>query len=263
MLHTAPSEHPQQIDYVYVGCICFLTFGVVPLGLATFSLQRLLLQPADSVLFGPTPIGEMMCLVPIILIGFVLSTMAAVPLTTWIRRGLGMPDIVPRVPVAAWAQSIKQSLNWRLAGVIAAVILITVGAKGLGSYFYVTESGVSVRPPLESSMRHYEWKDVTTVRVRCIHSMVKSKNRFRYILKMSDGYEVDLSTALGATTEKVRAAYAARFAESIPSHLNTVPSILYEFDVSQDGLALLGEKRGILLPNAIREQVLAHGGTLQ
>jgi hypothetical protein len=92
---------------------------------------------------------------------------------------------------------------------------------------------------------------------------VKSKNRFRYILKMSDGYEEDLSSALGATTQKVRAAYAARFAESIPSHLNTVPGISYDFDVSEDGLARLGEKRGIALPNAIREQVLAHGGTLK
>jgi hypothetical protein len=92
---------------------------------------------------------------------------------------------------------------------------------------------------------------------------MKSKNRFRYILEMSDGYEVDLRPALGATTQKVRAAYAARFAESIPSHLNTVPNILYEFNVSQDGLALLGEKRGMVLPNALREQVLPHGGTLQ
>jgi hypothetical protein len=263
VLHTAASEHPQQTDYIYVGVVCLLVFGVVPVGVAAFSLQRLSLQPADSVLFGSTLLGEIMCLVPIILIGFVLSMMAAWPLTRWIRRGLGMPEIIPPFPIGSWVQSTKQSLNWRLAGGIAGAILITVEAKGLGSYFYVTESGVSVRPPLDFSMRHYEWKDVTTVSVRCIRSMVKSKNRFRYILKMSDGYEVDLSTALGATTEKVRAAYAARFAESIPSHLNTVPSILYEFDVSQDGLAVLGEKRGTLLPNAIREQVLAHGGTLQ
>lgn len=261
----APSEHPQQTDYVYVGCICFLIFGVVPLGVAAFSLQRLLLQPADSVLFGPTPIGEMMCLVPIILIGFVLSIMAAQPLAKWIRRSLKMPDKAPLI-VAARAGSIIDwlSINWRLVGGIAGVILVLVAAKGFGSYFYVTESGVSVRPPLEFSVRHYEWKEVAAVRVRCIHStIVKSKNRFRYILKMSDGYEVDLSYALSTITQKLRAVYAARFAESIPSHLNTVPNILYEFDVSRDGLALLGEKRGMLLPNAIREQVLAHGGTVQ
>jgi hypothetical protein len=240
-------------------CICIL-LGIIPLGVAIFGLQRLLLQPADSVLFGPTPLGVLMCLVPTILIGLVLSFMAARPLSHWIRRGLRMPDIDPPFPVAAWAQSI----DWRLPARVAAVILIAVAAKGLGSYFYVTESVISVRPPLEFSMRHYEWKDVTTVRVRCIHSaVVKSKNRFRYILDMSDGYEVDLSSALSAITQKRRAAYAARFAESIPSHLNTLPNILYEFNVSQDGLALLGEKRGMVLPNAIRKQVLAHGGTLQ
>jgi hypothetical protein len=152
--------------------MCIL-FGIVPLGVAVFGLQRRLLQPADSVLFGPTTLGEFMCLVPTILIGLVLSFMAARPLTNWIRRGVGMPDIDPPFPVAAWAQSI----DWRLAARVAAVILIAVAAKGVGSYFYVTERGISVRPPLEFSMRHHEWKDVTTVRVRCIHSIVvKSKN---------------------------------------------------------------------------------------
>ena len=112
-------------------------------------------------------------------------------------------------------------------------------------------------------MRHYEWKEVTTVRVRCIQSIVKRKNLFHYVLKMSDGYEVDLSGALSGITYKRRAAYAARFAEVVPSHLNTVQNILYDFDVSEDGLVLLGENRGMVLPNAIREQVLAHGGTLQ
>jgi hypothetical protein len=174
-----------------------------------------------------------------------------------------MPDIAPPVPVAAWAQSIKQSINWRLAGGIAGVILISIGAKGLGSYFYVTEDGVSVRPPLEFSMRHYEWKDVTTVSVRCRHSLTRSKSRFRYILRMSDGYEVDLSLALLGPTAKLRAASAARFAESISSRLNMVPSIRYEFDISQDALASLGKRHGVVLSNALREQVLAHGGTLQ
>jgi len=265
VLHTATSEPSQQTNYVFVVVACVCVFIIaVPLAVAVSSLQRLL-QPADSVLFGPTENGVIMFLVPTILIGLVLATAAALILNKWIRRGLGMPEMAPIPALAAYArvESIWQSINWRLAGGIAGVILILVGAKGFGSYFYVTESGVSVRPALEFSMRHYEWKDVTTVSVRCIHSIVKSKNRFRYILKMSDGYEEDLSSALVATTQKVRAAYAARFAESIPSHLNTVPGISYDFDVSEDGLARLVEKRGIALPNAIREQVLAHGGTLK
>jgi hypothetical protein len=245
--------------------VCILIFGVVPLGVATFSLQRLLLQPADSVLFGPTPTGELMCVVPIILVGSVLSFMAALPLAKWIRQGLKMPDIAPLFPVAARAQlqSIKQSTNWRLAGGIAGVILISIEAKGLGSYFYVTENGVSVRPPLEFSMRHYEWNDVTTVRVRCRDSMSKSKLQFRYVLEMSNGQEVELSKALNGASAKLRAASAVRFAEFIPSRLNMVPSIRYGFDISQDALASLGERHGVVLSNALREQVLAHGGTLQ
>jgi hypothetical protein len=92
---------------------------------------------------------------------------------------------------------------------------------------------------------------------------MKRNNQFLYILTMSDGYEVELSRALDATTEELRASYAARFAESIPSQLNTVPSIVYKFNVSRDGLASLGENRGMVLPNAIRDQVLTHGGALQ
>jgi hypothetical protein len=208
-------------------------------------------------LFGPTVIGEIMWLVPTLAIGLIPPITAARVHAKWIRRSLRMPDIDPPFPVAAWVQSI----NWRLVGGIAGVILILVGAKGFGSYFYVTEGGVSFRPPLEFSMRHYEWKDVTTVGVRCRY--MGGKFRFRYILKMSDGYEVDLRLALRGTTANLRAASAARFAESIPPHLNRVPGIRYEFEVSQQGLALLDERHGVVLSNALREQVFAHGGRLQ
>jgi len=238
-----------------------LVFGIVPFGFAAFGLQRLLLKPADSVLFGPTLDGGLMFLVPTILIGFVLSMMAARPLTNWIRRGLSMPE---RVPFAWWAELVTQAMYWRFAGGLAGLILIAVGAKGLGSYFYLTESSVSVRPPLEFSMRHYQWKDVTTVSVRCRHSIiVKTKNRFRYLLTMSDGYEVDLSQALLGATSHLRAASAAHLAETISLCLYMVPSIRYEFDVSQDGLTSLDESHGVVLANALREQVLAHGGRLE
>jgi hypothetical protein len=112
-------------------------------------------------------------------------------------------------------------------------------------------------------MSHYEWKDVTTVRLHCRDSMSKRKRRFRYVLEMFNGQEVDLSKALYGASAKLRAASAVRFAEFIPSHLNAVPSIRYEFDISQDALASLGKRHGVALSNALREQVLAHGGTLQ
>jgi hypothetical protein len=140
------------------------------------------------------------------------------------------------------------------------VILFAVGAQGFGSYFYLTEYGVSVRPPLEFSMRHNEWKDVTIASVRCRY--VTRKLRFRYFIKMSDGCEVELSNALLGATAKLRAASAARLAASI-SRLSIAPGILYEVDVSQDALATLGRRYGDVLSNALREQVLAHGGTLQ
>ncbi|MGH8767657.1 MAG: hypothetical protein ACREVT_05675 [Burkholderiales bacterium] len=202
-----------------------------------------------------------MLVVPTILISLLPAIAVALILTKWIRRGLRMPDIAP-VQLGAWTESIDwQSINWRLVGGIAAAILLLVGAKGLGSYFYVTENGVSVRPPLEFTMRHYEWKDVAAISVRC--RLAPRTSRFRYTLEMSDGYEVDVSRAIGGTTANLRAASAARFAESIPPHLNRVPGIRYKFDVSQDGLASHGRRRGVVLSNALREQVLAHGGTLQ
>jgi hypothetical protein len=263
MRHRPPSTHEQEADYIYLAsvCVCVVPFSVVP-AVGIFSLQRRL-QPADSLLFAPTVDGESMILIPTIMLGALAAFWIAWPLTKWIRRTFGLPDKDPIV-VADWAKSAWKEINWRFVGGIAGVVLIPIVTQGFRSYFYATESGISVRPPLEFSMRHYEWRDVTTVRVRCIHSpMVKSKRGLRYILKMSDGYEVDLSPALRAMTQTARAAYAARFAEIIPSHLNTVASIVYAFEVSRDGLALLSEKHGTVLPNAIREQVLAHGGTLQ
>lgn len=263
MFHTAPSEQSQRTDFVYCGVVCILIFGVVPVGVATFSLQRLLLQPADSVLFGPTPIGELMFVIPTILIGCLASFRVGWTLARWIRRRLRMPYI-DLIPDGAWAKSkYLQSINWRPAAGIAGVILMLIAAKGFGSYLYAAESGVSVRSPLEFSMRHYEWQDVTTVRVHCRDSMSERKRRFRYVLEMSDGQEVDLSKALYGASAKLRAASAVRFAEFIPSHLNAVPSIRYEFDISQDALASLGKRHGVVLSNALREQVLAHGGTLQ
>jgi hypothetical protein len=204
-----------------------------------------------------------MFVIPIILIGGLVSFRVGWTLARWIRRRLRMPYI-DLIPDGAWAKSIDwQAITWRPAAGIAGVILTLIAAKGLGSYVYVTESGVSVRSPLEFSMRHYEWNDVTTVRVHCRDSMTKRKRQFRYALEMSNGQEVDLSKALYGASTKLRAASAVRFAEFIPSHLNAVPSIRYEFDISQDALASLGKRHGVVLSNALREQVLAHGGTLQ
>ena len=259
---SAPSDHQQQPDYIFVTvlCVCALVVPAVAAGVS--SLQRRL-QPADSVLFGPTPNGELMFAMPTILIGLLASFRVAWPLARWIRRGLRMPDKAP-FPVAAWAKSIDwQLINWRLVAGIAGVIVMLIAAKGFGSYFYVTESGVSVRSPLEFSMRHYEWRDVTAVSVRCRDSISKRNCRFRYVLEMSDGQEVDLSRALYGVSARLRAASAVRFAEFVPSHLNAVPGIRYEFDVSQDALASLCKGHGVMLSNALSEQVLAHGGTLQ
>lgn len=262
MPHSARSGHQQQPDYIFVAVLCVCVLIVPAVGAGVMSLQRLL-QPADAVLSGPTPNGELMFVIPTMLVGLLASFRVARTLTRRIRRGLSMPD-KDLLPDGAWAKSIDwQSINWPLVAGIAGVILMLIAAKGFGSYFYVTESGVSVRAPLQFSMRHYEWKDVITVSVQCRYSIVKRNNRFRYVLEMSDGQEVDLSAALSSVSPRLRAASAVRFAEFIPSHLNTVPSIRYEFDISQDALASLGEKRGVVLSNALSEQVLTHGGTLQ
>jgi len=203
-----------------------------------------------------------MFVISTILIGFLAAFPAAWTLTRRIRRGLRMPD-KDLLPDGSWAKSIDwQSKDWRLAAGIAGVILILIAMKGFGSYFYVTDSGVSVRAPMHFAMRHYDWKDVITVSVQCRHSMAKSNDQFRYVLETSDGQEVDLSRALSSMSPTLRAESAVRFAEFIPSHLNTVPSIRYEFDISKVALVSLGEKRGVVLAHALSEQVLTHGGTL-
>jgi hypothetical protein len=106
VLHTTTSEPPRQPDYVFVGvasaCVFIL---VVPLAVAAFSLQRLL-QPADAVLFGPTPIGEIMFAVPAILLGLVPAITAALAVANRVLRGLSMPEVA-LPPVAAWAQSMN------------------------------------------------------------------------------------------------------------------------------------------------------------
>jgi hypothetical protein len=73
MPHSAPPDHQRQPDYIFVGVLCPCVLIIpVPVGAGVFSLQRLL-QPADSVLFGPTPNGELMIAIPTILIGLLAS----------------------------------------------------------------------------------------------------------------------------------------------------------------------------------------------
>ena len=84
---SAPSDHQQQPDYIFVTvlCVCALVVPAVAAGVS--SLQRQL-QPADSVLFGPTPNGELMFAMPTLLIGFLASFFGT--RVSWLESLLGI-----------------------------------------------------------------------------------------------------------------------------------------------------------------------------
>jgi hypothetical protein len=197
--------------------------------------------------------GQIMWLVPTILVSFAAAMTLSIRIAGYIRRRFKMPTVDPFPPpqLALWAASI----DWRLTGIVCAVIFIAIAGKGVGSYFYVTELGLFVRPPLEFSLRHYDWEDVTSVTVQLRDDFSKTRRRFRYFLGTSDGHYIDLSPAPGA---RLGEAF-----ESIASRLNSLSHVRYTFDISEARLVSLGTKHGAALEHGLRNQVLTHGGTLQ
>jgi hypothetical protein len=213
-------ERQGPTDYVYFSVVVVCLFSIaVPAVLAVFFLQRQL-EPSDSVLFGSTPIGEIMLIGPIALLSLAAAAALSRGIAGCIRRGFKMPTMDP-FPTPPWAASI----DWRLAGMVCATILIAVAGKGFGSYFCVTERGLFVRPPLEFSLRHYDWEDVASVTVQCRDAITRKRRRFSYVLGMSDGHYIDLSPAPGAQ-------FAEAF-ESISSRLDSLSDVQYEFDISE------------------------------
>jgi hypothetical protein len=71
-------------------------------------------QPADSLLFGTTVDGELMFLLPTIVLGMLAAFLIAWPLTKWMRRVLRWPDKAPII-LADWA---KRHLRQATAGIL-------------------------------------------------------------------------------------------------------------------------------------------------
>jgi hypothetical protein len=243
-------ERPRNEDYVFLAVVCVCIFSTIPVAIAVFLLQRQL-APGDSFLFEPTPIGELMLLVPTLLLSMVpavaLSKYIADRIRHWLKMAPADPLLAPALAASA------RSTNWKLVGTILAALLVAIGGKGFGSYFYLTERGLSVRPPLEFSLRHYQWEDVAAVSMRCRPS--RKGPGFRYVLRMSDGVDIDFGRGL---TPRFASAF-----ERITSRLDSLSGVRYEFDISEKALAALGKKHGTGLANAIRSQVLRHGGVVQ
>lgn len=240
----------RQADYLDVAVIGLCAAVLVPPSIAVLLLQRLM-EPGDSLLFGPTPIGIILMAGPVAL--FIVPATVALwgILTLWIRQILRKPTplFIPQ-PMPAWAEAV----NWSTVGTIFTVALLVVAAKGFTSYFYLDQRGLSVRPPFELALRRYDWANVVAVTIRCQPS-AKRRPRLDYVLEMSDGYEIELTLAP-----------MHRFAASLPvvsSLLRSSPNVQFRFEVSEASLAALGERHGVALANSIREQMLIHGGTLQ
>ena len=243
----------RQADYLDVAVMALCAAALIPPIIAFVPLQRLM-EPGDSLLFGPTRIGIILMVVPIAI--FIVPATVALwgILTPWIRQILRKPAPLPPPfippPMPAWAEG----TTGRTVGTIFAVALLVVFAKGFTSYFYVNQRGLSVRPPFELALRRYDWANVVAVTILC-QPGVKRDPRFDYVLEMSDGYEIELTRAP-----------MHRFAASLPvvsSLLRSSPNVQYRFAVSEASLAALGKQHGVALANSIREQVSIHGGTLQ
>lgn len=243
----------RQADYLDVAVMALCAAALIPPIIALGPLQRLM-EPGDSLLFGPTRIGIILMVVPVAI--FIVPATVALwgILTPWIRQILRKPApaplFLPPLPMPAWAEAV----NWSTVGTIFAVALLVVAAKGFTSYFYLDQRGLSVRPPFELALRRYDWANVVAVTIRCQPS-AKRRPRLDYVLEMSDGYEIELTLAP-----------KHRFAASLPvvsSLLRSSPNVQYRFEVSEASLAALGKQHGVALANSIREQVSIHGGTLQ
>ena len=218
------------------------------IAITLMSLQERL-APGNAFVFGQTPAGFMMLFSG--MLALILGPIVALALyvADRIRHALKIAPADP-LPAHVWAAAWTAAGNWRVVAAIAAAFLLAITAKGFGSYFYLTESELVVREPLESSLRHYPWDEVAAVSVRCRSS--NKGPRLRYVLRMSDGHDIDF--------DRVPPRRLAPVFDRLTARLDSLSGVRYEFDISEDALAEFGREHGAGLEDAIRSQVQRHGG---
>lgn len=236
--------------FVVVTSVFVISFAVLGM-IAAMSLQEQL-APSDAFLFGRTPVGFNMLFGGMVLL--ILGPVFALALyvADRIHHSFKIPPADP-LPAHVWAQAWTASGNWRVVGAIAAAFLLAVVGKGFGSYFYLTERELAVRAPLETSLRHYQWDDVAAVFAGC--RIIGKGPRLTYVLRMSDGHDIDFA--------RVPPLRLAPVFERMASRLDSLSGVRYEFDISEDALSEFGRKHRGGLENAIRNQVRRHGGIIQ
>jgi len=233
--------------FVLIFAISFPLLGVI----AAMSLQERL-APGDAFFFGQTPAGWFMLFTGIVALSLGPIVALAMYVADRVRHFLKIPPSDP-LPAHVWAAAWVAAGNWRVVGAIVAAFLVAVAGTGFGSYFYLTERELAVRAPLEASLRHYKWDDVAAVSVGCRTS--RKGPRFSYVLRMSDGHDINF--------DRVPPWRLAPVFERMTSRLDSLSGVRYEFDISEDALAESGRKHGGGLENAIRNQAQKHGGTIQ
>src|SRR5512145_2110096 len=114
----------RQADYLDVAVMALCAAALIPPIIALVALQRLM-EPGDSLLFGPTRIGIILMAVPVAI--FIVPATVALwaILTPWIRQilrkpALLLPPLFIPPPMPAWAEKV----NWSTVGTIFAVALL-------------------------------------------------------------------------------------------------------------------------------------------
>jgi hypothetical protein len=248
----AAEATPRHTDGIFMILLLVFAISFPMLGAIGAMFLQEQLAPSDTFLFGQTHTGLAMLVGPAALLSLGPAFALAMYAADRIRHALKIPPADP-LPAHAWAAAWAASASWRATGAIAAVLLVAIAGKGFGSYFYLTDRELAVREALETSLRHYQWDDVAAVSIWCRSS--SQGPSLRYVLRMSDGHEIDLAQV---SPRRLSPAF-----EQLTSRLDSLPGVRYEFDISEDALAEFGRKHGTGFENAIRSQVQRHGGVGQ
>ena len=236
--------------FLLVLSVCVIASALIGAIAIDFLQQRW--APGDAFLLGQAPADSRLLIVPTMLSCTVPAVVLAMHVSDRIHRHLRLAPIeslIASFGASLWAAR----ASFRATASIAAALLAATAVVGFRSYFYVTDTELAVRSPLEDSLRHYRWNDVAVVFLTCRTS--SDGVRFSYVLQMTDGRDVDFA--------RVPVRHLAPVLERIGASLDVVSGIQYEFDVAEGALATLGTEYGAGFAEAIRRQVRSHGGLVQ
>lgn len=148
------------------------------------------LIPTDVILSSWTAVGSGLILLPTLFLSLPLGFMFA-NLIAWCippaRRALDSEAKEIK------GKTLKESI--KIISIVLIVLLIIVtplSIVGVFNYFYVTPSGVTLRPLFSLKEKHYDWSDIVRIHGKFWDAQNNTFNR-EYVLYMKDGRKVDLA----------------------------------------------------------------------